>query len=99
MGDHTFDYTADDFARPPMVELPPDVVQVAAWLSGMSPERRQVLAESQSEEGCPVWVHKRASEWGGWEDFRDMCLEALYYLHEHGVPVEASLLVSLQDAA
>jgi hypothetical protein len=96
MGDHTLDFTAEDIINPwPRVVVPPEITQLGAWLSGFSPERRRVFEEAVSANGFPAWVHKRVEDFGGWEPFQRVCVEALHYL-DLGVPAEASLLCSLE---
>ena len=99
-GDHSADWGIEDILDPwwPTRELPPQIVQLGAWLASFSPERRQVFEEAVCANGCPWWVHKRVVEFGGWDEFQQVCLEALHYMHEHGIPVEASLLVSVEGA-
>jgi hypothetical protein len=98
--DHTLDWGPEDIIHPwwPARELPPEIVQLAAYLESFSPERRQVFEEAVSANGCPAWVHKRVEDFGDWDEFQRVCLEALRYRDEHGIPVEASLLCGVEEA-
>ena len=76
MGDHRFDVMPDDFAHPPAVPVPPEYEQLAAWLEGMTPERREVLRESETANGYPLWVKKWEECPAGWVVFKALCEEA-----------------------
>jgi hypothetical protein len=98
MGDHSLDWGPEDIIHPrPSVELPPDVVQLAAWLTGMSPERRIVLSDSESANGWPAWLGRWVGRYGDWQSFQAMAEQALSDFHDHDIPIEASLLAAEQD--
>ena len=96
--DHTLDWTADDFARPPAVFIAPELVHLAAMLTGMTPERRQVLADSESGNGWPDWWRVRFyGEDAYWPDFQQACQEVFDNL-DSGIPAENTLLaIDLAD--
>jgi hypothetical protein len=97
-GDHAFDLMPDDFARRPTVYISPECVHLAAMLTGFSPERRRVLAESESGNGWPAWWERRFySDSEEWETFKAMCLEALENFHTSGIPIENTLYVCAQE--
>jgi hypothetical protein len=98
-GDHSLDWTAEDIINPwpQRIELSPGLVRLAASLRGMSPERRQVLAESESGNGFHGWWAPHIERAGSWQAFRAMSLEALSNYHEHSIPVENTLAVYEQD--
>jgi hypothetical protein len=97
--DHTFDFTADDFARPPTVYMPPELTHLAAMLGGFSPERVQVLREAETPNGWPEWWARRfhGDDPEAWEIFKSLCLEALENFHMSGIPIESTLLACVQD--
>jgi hypothetical protein len=99
-GDHTFDWTADDIInwKPPLV-VPPELVRLAAMLQDFSPERRRVLAESETPNGWPAWWSRFYDRPGGWEGFKAECEEALTNYQQHGLPVDASLTLCELDRA
>jgi hypothetical protein len=97
--DHTFDYTADDFARPPTVCMPPELTHLAGVLGSFSPERVQVLRESNTPNGWPEWWSRRfyGDDLEAWEVFKEMCFEALENFHTSGIPIESTLLACVQE--
>jgi hypothetical protein len=95
-GDHSRDLMPDDFTRPPLVCIPPQLVQLGAMLEGMSPERRLVLAESVSPNGWPWWMAKW-EEWIGWRAFLEMCEQAFSAIDE-GIPAANALYVIVDEA-
>jgi hypothetical protein len=98
-GNHQFDYTADDFAQPPTVFMPPELTHLAAMLSGFSGERVQVLREASTPNGWPEWWSRRfyGDDPEAWEGFKSWCFEALENFHTSGIPIENTLLACVQD--
>jgi hypothetical protein len=98
MGDHTLDWTAEDIINPwPSGELPPDVVQLAAMLTGLTPERRLIFSEAVSGNGWPAWLGRWVERYGDWQTFQAMAEGALSDFHEHDISIEASVLSAEQD--
>ena len=93
MGNHQFDLEPDDFARPPTTYIPDQFVQLGAWLESLSPERRQVLAESVSSNGSPAWLAKWEDHAGDWHGFLEMC-ELAFSAIDDGIPA-APLLYAI----
>lgn len=92
--DHSLDFTADDFSSPARVcFIAPELVHLAAMLTALSPERRQVLAESETPNGWPAWWRTRfyGDDDDHWEAFKLMCAEVFDNL-DAGIPAENSLV-------
>jgi hypothetical protein len=99
--DHTLDWTAEDIINPwpPRIFIAPELVHLAAMLTGMTPERRQVLADSESGNGWPAWWKTRfyGDDDDCWEDFKLACAEVFDNL-DHGIAAENTLLaIDLAD--
>ena len=89
--DHTFDFTADDFAQPPTVYMPDRFIRLGAYLTDFMPERRQVLAESETSGGWPAWLAQHYEQEEYWPYFKEMCAEIFTNL-DAGIPAESSLV-------
>jgi hypothetical protein len=98
--DHSLDFTAEDIINPwwGRTPLAPELVHLAAMLTGMTPERRQVLADSESGNGWPGWWRVRFyGEDAHWPDFKLTCQEVFDNL-DSGIPAENTLLaIDLAD--
>jgi hypothetical protein len=81
---------------------PPQLIQLGAWLEGLTPERRRLLHESVfpadptsypvRPDTFPVWLDKWASRAGGWRGFVNECHQALGAADE-GIPAVNMLAV------
>ena len=91
-GDHSRDLTPDLFDWPATTYVPDQFVQLGRWLESLSPQRRQVLAESVSSNGFPGWIQKW-EESGDWHGFLEMC-ELAFSAIDDGVPA-APLLYAI----
>ena len=87
--DHSRDLTPDLFDWPATTYVPDQFVQLGGWLESLSPQRRQVLAESVSSNGSPAWLAKWEDHPGGWCGFLEMCELALDPIAEgiHAAPL------------
>ena len=90
--DHSGDLTPDLFDWPATTYVPPEYEQLGSWLESLSPERRQVLAESVSSNGFPQWIQKW-EESGDWHGFLEMC-ELAFSAIDEGIPA-APLLYAI----
>ena len=89
--DHTFDFTADDFAQPPTVYIPDRFIRLSAYLTDFTRERRQVLAESETSGGWPAWLAQHYEQEEYWWAFKELCAEVFTNL-DAGISAERSLV-------
>jgi hypothetical protein len=94
-GDHAGDWSVEDFATTPPVEVPPQIVHLAAHLEAFSPERWQVLAAAETPNGFPAcWSRWYTRPTMRWIDFQEMCVKAGEAYVLEGTPIEHSLILS-----
>jgi hypothetical protein len=93
-GDHSRDFTVEDFTRPPQIVVDPRIVHLAAHLDGFTPERWAVLAEAETPNGFPIAFARWYSRPGmDFEAFKALCLDARLNRHL-GISYEHSLILS-----
>jgi hypothetical protein len=89
--DHSRDLTPDDFTRPQPTVISPATVLLSRLLEDLGPERRRVLAESETSNGWPARWRLFYEDEDDWPQFRDGCVAALDDFHTHGRPLELAL--------
>ena len=90
-GDHAFDVTPDLFEWPPTVYVPDRFIRLGAYLTDFTPERRRVLAESETSGGWPAWLAQHYEQEEYWWAFKELCAEVFTNL-DAGIPAERSLV-------
>jgi hypothetical protein len=90
-GDHRLDVTADLFDWPPTVYIPDRFIRLGAYLTDFTPERRRVLAESETPGGWPAWLAQHYEQEEYWPYLKEMCVEVFTTL-DAGISAERSLV-------